>query len=46
MMDKYKRWDERTVISPSGHHLGHFYVLIKPFKFKDDGDKIRIQEKT
>jgi hypothetical protein len=27
MMNKYKRWKERTSTSPSGKHLGHFHAL-------------------
>jgi hypothetical protein len=27
MIDKYKRWKERTSTSPSGRHLGHFHAL-------------------
>ena len=27
MMDKYRRWKERTSTSPSERHLGHFHAL-------------------
>ena len=27
MMDRYKKWNERTVASPLGRHLGHFHAL-------------------
>ena len=45
MMNKYKIWDHRTVTSPSGRHQGHFHALFKPFKFKDDADRVRTEEK-
>ena len=44
-MDKYKIWDEKTATSPSGRHLGHYHALFKPFKYKDDADKIKIEDK-
>ena len=27
MMDRYKKWNECTAMSPSGRHLGHFHAL-------------------
>ena len=27
MMNRYKKWNERTATSPSGRHLGHFHAL-------------------
>ena len=42
---KYKRLDERTATSSSGRYLRPFHALFKPFKFKDVGDKISIEEK-
>ena len=44
MMDKYKIWDERTVPSPSGRHLGHYHALFEPFKFKDTADRIKLRK--
>ena len=26
----YKQWKERTTISPSGRHLGHYHALFVP----------------
>jgi hypothetical protein len=43
MMDKYKRWKERTSTSPSGRHLGHFHALFRPLKAKDDKDRDRLE---
>ena len=43
MMNKYKRWKERTSTSPSGRHLGHFHALFRPTKAKDDKDRERIE---
>jgi hypothetical protein len=43
MMDKYKRWKERTSTSPSGRHLGHFHALFRPMKAKDDEDRDRLE---
>jgi hypothetical protein len=42
MMNKYKRWKERTGTSPSGRHLGHFHALIRPMKAKDNKDRDRL----
>jgi hypothetical protein len=43
MMNKYKRWKERTSTSPSGRHLGHFHALFRrPMKAKDDKDQERL----
>jgi hypothetical protein len=39
MMNKYKRWKERTSTSPSGRHLGHFHALSRPLKAKDKKDR-------
>ncbi|OEU23095.1 hypothetical protein FRACYDRAFT_233261 [Fragilariopsis cylindrus CCMP1102] len=35
MMEKYRRWKERTSTSPSGRHLGHFHSLFRPLKAKN-----------
>jgi hypothetical protein len=43
MMDKYRRWKERTITSPSGRHLGHFHVLFRPLKAKNDKDRERLE---
>jgi hypothetical protein len=43
MMDKYRRWKERTSTSPSGRHLGHFHALFRPLKAKDDDDRDRLE---
>ena len=46
-MNRYKKWNERTAISPSGRHFGHFHALFRPFKYNVDnaGDKAEIEEK-
>jgi hypothetical protein len=43
MMEKYRRWKERTSTSPSGRHLGHFHALFRPLKAKDDEDRDRLE---
>jgi hypothetical protein len=43
MMDKYRRWKERTSTSPSGRHLGHFHALFRPLKAKDNDDRDRLE---
>jgi hypothetical protein len=43
MMNKYRRWKERTSTSPSGRHLGHFHALFRPLKAKDDEDRNRLE---
>jgi hypothetical protein len=43
MMNKYRRWKERTSTSPSGRHLGHFHALFRPLKAKDDDDRDRLE---
>jgi hypothetical protein len=43
MMEKYKRWKERTSTSPSGRHLEHFHALFRPLKAKDDKDRDRLE---
>jgi hypothetical protein len=43
MMNKYKRWKERTSTSPSGRHLGHFHALFQPLKAKDEDDRSRLE---
>jgi hypothetical protein len=43
MLNKYKRWKERTSTSPSGRHLGHFHALFRPLKAKDDKDRDRLE---
>jgi hypothetical protein len=45
MMEKYRRWKERTSTSPSGRHLGHFHALFRPLKAKDDEDRDRLEGK-
>ena len=47
MMDRYKKWNERTATSPSGRHLGHYHALFRPFKYdlNDEGDKVDLKEK-
>ena len=44
MMNKYRRWKERTSTSPSGRHLGHFHALFRPTKAKDDKDRERLED--
>jgi hypothetical protein len=43
MMNKYRRWKERTSTSPSGRHLGHFHALFRPLKAKDENDRDRLE---
>jgi hypothetical protein len=43
MLNKYKRWKERTSTSPSGRHLGHFHALFRPLNAKDDKDRDRLE---
>jgi hypothetical protein len=43
MMNKYRRWKERTSTSPSGRHLGHFHALFRPMKAKYDNDRERLE---
>ncbi|OEU09351.1 hypothetical protein FRACYDRAFT_248200 [Fragilariopsis cylindrus CCMP1102] len=43
MMNKYKRWKERTSTSPSGRHLGHYHALFRPLKAKNDKDRERLE---
>ena len=47
MMDRYKKWNERTATLPSGRHLGHFHALFRLFKYdlKNPGDKAMLEEK-
>ena len=45
MMAKYKRWDEKTATSPLGRYLGHYHALFKPFKYKDEANKTKVEEK-
>ena len=47
MMDRYKTWNERTVTSTSGRHLGHSHALFRPFKYdlEDPGDIADLEEK-
>ena len=47
MMNRYKKWNKRTVTSPSGRHLGHFHALFCPFKYnlEDPGDKAMLEKK-
>ena len=47
MMNRYKKWNERTATSPSGRHLGHFHALFRPFKYDLNdlgGDKVWMEE--
>ncbi|OEU18182.1 hypothetical protein FRACYDRAFT_236453 [Fragilariopsis cylindrus CCMP1102] len=44
MMEKYRRWKERTSTSPSGRHLGHFHALFQPLKAKNKKDRERLEE--
>jgi hypothetical protein len=43
MMEKYKRWKERTSKSPSGRHLGHFHALFRPLKAKNDEEREKLE---
>ena len=43
MMEKYRRWKERTSTSPSGRHLGHFHALFQPLKAKNKKDRERLE---
>jgi hypothetical protein len=43
MMEKYKRWKERTSTSPSGRHLGHFHALFRPLKAKNDEEREQLE---
>jgi hypothetical protein len=43
MLNKYKRWKERTSTSPSGRYLGHFHALFRPLKAKDEKDRDRLE---
>jgi hypothetical protein len=43
MMEKYRRWKERTSTSSSGRHLGHFHALFRPLKAKNDKDRERLE---
>jgi hypothetical protein len=43
MINKYRRWKERTSTSPSGRDLGHFHALFRPTKAKDDKDRERLE---
>ena len=47
MVDRYKKWNERTATSPSGRHLGHFHALFRPLKYnlEDPGDKADLEDK-
>ena len=44
MMNKYKRWKERTSTSPSGRHLGHFHALFRPLKAKNEKERDSLEE--
>ena len=44
-MAKYKIWDKKTATSPSGRHLVHYHALFKPFKYKDETDRNKIETK-
>jgi hypothetical protein len=43
MMNKYKRWKERAITSPSGRHLGHFHALFRPLKANNEEDRERLE---
>ena len=47
MMNRYKKWNERTATSPSGKHFGHFHALLRRFKYdlNDEGAKADPEEK-
>ena len=45
MMDRYKRWNKRTLMSLSGRYLNHCHALFRPFKYKNRRDKESIEEK-
>ena len=44
MMNKYKKWNEKTTTSPSGRHLGHFHALFRAFSYTDDNEKKEIEK--
>ena len=46
MMGRYKKWNEHTVTSPSGRHLGHFHGLFHPFRYEleDLEDKVDLED--
>jgi hypothetical protein len=43
IMEKYRRWKERTSTSPSGWHLGHFHALFRPLTGKNDKNRERLE---
>ena len=47
MMNRYKKWNERTATSLSGRQLGHYHALFRPFKYdiSNEGDKAELEEK-
>ena len=48
MINRYKKWNERTATSPLGRHLGHFHALFRSFKYDLDDlsqDKAMMEEK-
>ena len=47
IMNRYKKWNKRTVTSPSGRYLRYFHAPFRPFKYDLDntGDKAELEEK-
>ena len=48
MMQRYKRWKERTSTSPSGRHLGHYHALFRGFQYstQEEFDSIDLMCKS
>ena len=44
-MKAYKIWKERTAISSSSRHLGHFHALIRHFKAANDQERESLEQK-
>ena len=44
MMNRYRKWKEKTTTSPSGRHLGHFHALFRPFSSDNDAEKEEIED--
>ena len=36
MMNRYKKWKEKTMTSPSGSHVGHYHALYRAFTYADE----------
>ena len=43
MMDRYKKWKEKTTTSPSGRHFGHYHALYRAFSYNDEDEKKEIE---